>query len=61
MLSSKEISMLSVDAVASMLYLDYDKKPGEWVPNIYGENKNLEAIAFLQKLNAAVFSEYPHP
>jgi len=53
------IDGLRIDAVASMLYLDYSRKPGEWVPNRYGGKENLEAIDFIKYLNTVVHKYYP--
>jgi 1,4-alpha-glucan branching enzyme len=58
-LDKYHVDGLRVDGVASMLYLDYSRKKGEWSPNVYGGRENLEALSFIKNLNEAVYRAYP--
>ena len=58
-LDKYHIDGIRVDAVASMLYLDYSRKPGEWIPNAFGGRENLSAVNFLRRFNEVVYANYP--
>jgi 1,4-alpha-glucan branching enzyme len=58
-LDKYHVDALRVDAVASMLYLDYSRKPGQWIPNVYGGRENLDAIHFLKRFNEVCYERFP--